>query len=87
MKEIITLVITSIVALLGAAIPLSCAYFTWAWAMAQVPVGLAYTGLIKLAISLLLFLVGGGFTIGMTVMAVALGGSIALAVCSWIFDL
>ena len=87
MKELITIGITGIIALLGAAIPLSCAYFVWTWAMAQVPVGLTYTGLLKLAVTLALVLVGGGFTIGMTILACALGGSIALAVCSWLFDL
>ena len=86
MKDIIQIIITGLVTLLAAAIPLSLAYCIWSWAMTQVPVGLAYTGLIKLLVSILLFMVGGGLTIGMTILCAGFAAAIALAVCNAIFD-
>lgn len=79
MKDIIKAFIVLVTGLIGAAIPLSFAYFIWAACMAAVPVG-AYAGLIKIAISIALFMVGGGLTIWLTVIAVALGASLAAAV-------
>jgi hypothetical protein len=85
MKDLITVIVTFLTALVGAAIPLSCAYFVWSWAMAAVPAG-AYAALIKVLVSILLFMVGGGLTIWAVVVAVALGGMLALAVCGALFD-
>jgi hypothetical protein len=49
-----------------AAVPATAFYLLWSWAMSQVAATLAYAGLIKVGITLVMVLFGGGFTIGLS---------------------
>lgn len=79
MKDKLKLVIIGLCGLFGAAIPLSTAYFVWSACMAAVPVAWASAALIKVLLSIILFLVGFGLTVWLTIVLGGLGVLLATA--------
>lgn len=79
MKEVIKLVIAVLAALIGAALPIIASYNFWDWSMAQVPPG-EWAGMMKLGVTLLLLVMGGGFTVFVTVGATMVGMAFGLFV-------
>lgn len=73
-------IIISVVAIAIASIPAGLFYAVWSWCMAQVPAVL-YAGLIKIAISLALLVVGGGITFWLSVILFGLAVSIIAEIC------
>jgi len=65
-----------------AAIPGTAFYLLWSWAVAQVPAAFAYAWAVKLGITLVMVLIGGGFTVGLTIFC----GAAALALAAVILD-
>ncbi len=74
--------IAGFLCLLIAAIPSTVFYLLWSWCVAQVPVALEWAGLAKVGITLVMVLLGGGVTIGITLLL----GSLAVAVAVAILD-
>ena len=79
MKELIKVLSTIIGAGIGGAIPIWGAITFWMWCMAQVPVTMAYAGLIKVGITLLLIAVGGGLTFAIAFLGAMLAGTLVAA--------
>jgi hypothetical protein len=71
-QSIIALIIAGVLT----CIPAWLAYTFWAFAMTLVPVG-EYAGLIKLGVSVVLFLAGFGITVAASLLFFALGITIA----------
>ena len=61
-------------------LPAIAFYSIWSWAMAQVPLALAYAGLIKLGVTLLMILTCGGLTFGLTVIMIGLFAAVMSAI-------
>lgn len=79
MKDVIKVILVILSAIICAAIPACAFYFAWSWAMGQVPVANEWAGLIKVAISLLMLIVGGGITLTLSFIGMAIGGAFACA--------
>ncbi len=77
MKDYIKIAISGIVILVLTAIPPTCAYYVWSWVMGLVPAATEWTGLIKIGVTIAMFLVDGGFTIAATFFAFGAGAFIA----------
>ena len=80
MKKPITVlsVFASVTAgIVGAIVPIYYAYQLWAWVISQVPVTNEWAGLIKIGVTLVMILVGGGTTVAI---AILLGLFAAVAV-------
>jgi hypothetical protein len=79
-KDTLKLLLVFLFGTIGAAIPVTGFYLLWSWCIAQVPVTLAWAGLAKVGITLVMVLIGGGATIGLTILGGILAGVVAAAV-------
>lgn len=77
MKDILKLLCVVLFGLIGAAIPITALCLAWSWCIAQIPIGFAYVGFVKIGLALLFVLVGGGATIGLTILLGLLGAFLA----------
>lgn len=80
MKNYLKIAISGIIVLVLAAIPATGFYLAWSWCMDQVPAAYEWAGLIKVGITLLTLMVGGGITVGLTVLLGGVGIAIAAAI-------
>lgn len=72
MKDIVKLFCVVIAGVIGAAIPLTAVYWIWSACMAAVPIS-ANAALIKILLSILLFMVGFGLTVWLVFIFAGLG--------------
>lgn len=63
MKDLIKLALIVVAGAFAAALPFYGFYSAWSWAMSQVPMTSEWAGLIKVGVTLLMVLVGGGATV------------------------
>ena len=54
-------------------IPLYGAYAIWSWCMLQIPAAVAWAGLAKIGITIILFFAGASITIGLAIIGFTLG--------------
>lgn len=64
----------------AAAIPFTGFYYLWSWCMSQVPLASEWSGLVKIGVTLILVLVGGGATVGLAILGCVLASAVAIAV-------
>jgi hypothetical protein len=81
-KPVLKATIAGLLCLLVAAIPGTLFYLLWSWCLAQVPMAFAWAGLVKIGITLVMVLLGGGATIALTILC----GSLAVAIAAAILD-
>lgn len=80
MKDSLKLITILLVGAIAAAIPIVGFYFAWSWCMAQVPMVYAWAGLVKIALTLGMVLVGGSITFVMSLYSGILAGAITAAI-------
>ena len=64
----------------AAAIPFTGFYYLWSWCMTQVLLTSEWAGLVKIGITLVMVLVGGGATVGLAIFGGILAASVAVAI-------
>lgn len=65
-----------------ALIPVISLIYAWSWCMHQIPSSLEYSGLIKIGVSALIILIGGGTTVFLSIG----GGTLALALAVFVLE-
>lgn len=68
MKDVIKFIITVTGGAIGALIPIICAYKFWAWSMSMITIASEWAGVIKLAVTIGLLIIGGSVTIACSVL-------------------
>ena len=82
-RDIYRVLVVLLSAVITAVLPLLGFYFAWSWAIDQVPVANEWAGLIKVGISLIMVIVGGGATIGMAIIG---GTLVATVLVAWLWQ-
>ena len=67
MKDLLKLIFIVLVGAFAATVPFYAFYSIWSWAMTQVPMTSEWAGLIKVGVTCLMILVGGGITVTIAV--------------------
>lgn len=80
MRDIIKIIVTILVGALAAAIPVTGFYFIWSWLVGLVPAAFAYAWAVKLAITVVMLVVGGWATIALAIALGALGAAMVAAI-------
>lgn len=66
----------------AAAIPVTAFYYLWAWCMEQVPLASEWAGLIKIGVTLVMLVMGGGVTVWLAIF----GGIATMAILATLLD-
>ncbi len=80
MKDTLKLLLVIFCGGTGAALPITGFYLIWHWIMAQVPINMAYAGLIKIGLTIGCLAIGGSATVVLAILGGLLAGALAVAI-------